>query len=374
MEAQGEEPVGWARLRAGTQSVAIPLAAIVASLLVFGGFVALFGKSPLEVFEQMFRGSFGTWFSFQNTLQRAAPLMLTALCTLLPARAGLIIIGGEGALVMGGLSAAAVSMALAGHSPLQVQVCMALAGILTGGIWIALSAGLRAYRGVNETICSLLLNYIAIAVFNHLVEGVLRDPASLNKPSTPPIADEIMFGNLPGLDVHIGLAFGLGACLLAYALMKWTVFGFSTRVVGGNPRAAQLAGLSVARVIVTVGFLAGAAAGLAGVVEVAAVHGSANAALVAGYGYSGILVAFLARQQPLAVIPVAILLGGIGASGGLLQRTFQLPDASTSVMQGILFLAILFSESLQGRQLFVLRRARAVVVTADADPSSVVSA
>jgi len=155
--------------------------------------------------------------------------------------------------------------------------------------------------------------------------------------------------------------------LLAYALMKWTVFGFATRVVGGNPRAAQLAGLPVARVIVTVGFLAGAAAGLAGVVEVAAVHGSANAALVAGYGYSGILVAFLARQQPLAVIPVAILLGGIAASGGLLQRTFQLPDASTSVLQGILFLAILFSESLQGRRLFVRRRTRAVVATLDAD-------
>jgi len=367
MEAQGEEAGGCSRLRAGTQSVAIPLAAIVASLLIFGAFVALFGKNPLEVFQQMFRGSFGTWFSFQNTLQRAAPLMLTALCTLLPARAGLIIIGGEGALVMGGLSAAAVSMALAGQSPLKVQVGMVLAGILAGGIWIALSAGLRAYRGVNETIGSLLLNYIAIAVFNHLVEGVLRDPASLNKPSTPPIADEIMFGNLPGLDVHIGLAFGLGACLLAYALMKWTVFGFATRVVGGNPRAAQLAGLPVARVIVTVGFLAGAAAGLAGVVEVAAVHGSANAALVAGYGYSGILVAFLARQQPLAVIPVAILLGGIAASGGLLQRTFQLPDASTSVLQGILFLAILFSESLRGRRLFVRRRTRAVVATLDAD-------
>jgi ABC-type uncharacterized transport system permease subunit len=367
MEAQGETAGGRSRLRAGAQSVAIPLAAIASSLLLFGAFVGLFGKNPLQVFEQMFRGSFGTWFSFQNTLQRAAPLMLTALCTLLPARAGLVIIGGEGALVMGGLSAAAVSMAMAGQSPLKVQLCMLVAGIVAGGIWVALAAGLRAYRGVNETIGSLLLNYIAIALFNHLVEGVLRDPASLNKPSTPPIADEIMFGNLPGLDVHIGLAFGLVACLLAYVLMKWTVFGFSTRVVGGNPRAAQLAGLPVARIIVTIGFLAGAAAGLAGVVEVAAVHGSANAALVAGYGYSGILVAFLARQQPLAVIPVAILLGGIGASGGLLQRTFELPDASTSVLQGILFLAILFSESLQGRRLFVRRRPRAVVATAEAD-------
>lgn len=353
----------WQRLRAAAASVAVPLAAIVASLLLFGVFVALFGKSPTAVFEQMFRGSFGTWFSFQNTLQRAAPLMLTALCTLLPARAGLVVIGGEGALVMGGLSAAAVSMVAAGHAPLAIQLGMVLGGVVSGGLWIALCAGLRAYRGVNETIGSLLLNYIAIAVFNHLVEGVLRDPASLNKPSTPPLPDAVMLGNLPGLDVHVGLAFGLAACVLAHALMKWTVFGFSTRIVGGNTRAAQLAGLPVARIIVIVGFLAGGAAGLAGAVEVAAVHGSANAALVAGYGYSGILVAFLARQQPLAVIPVAILLGGIGASGGLLQRTFELPDASTNVLQGLLFLAILFSESFQGRSLFLLRRAPAAAAT-----------
>jgi general nucleoside transport system permease protein len=105
---------------------------------------------------------------------------------------------------------------------------------------------------------------------------------------------------------------------------------------------------------------------------VAAVHGSANAALVSGYGYAGILVAFLARQQPLAVIPVSILLGGIGASGGLLQRAFQLPDASTSVLQGILFLSILFSESFQGRRLF--RRSRAPMVAGKASEGSVVSA
>jgi ABC-type uncharacterized transport system permease subunit len=367
------EPDRLTRLVASLRSAAIPVAAILASLALFGVFVTLFGQSPLGVFHQMFRGSFGTWFSFQNTLQRSAPLMLTALCTLLPARAGLIVIGGEGALVMGGLAAAMVSMALTGHaSPLAVQVCMVLAGLMLGGLWVALSTGLRAYRGVNETIASLLLNYIAIAVFNHLVEGVLRDPESLNKPSTPPIADEVMFGNLPGLDVHVGLAFSLAACLVAYFLMRWTVFGFTTRIVGGNPRAAQLSGLPVARVLVLVGLLAGASAGLAGVVEVAAVQGSANASLITGYGYSGILVAFLARQQPLAVIPVAILLGGIGASGGLLQRMFQLPDASTSVLQGILFLAILFSETFQGRRLLLRRRAPATL--AKPEQGSVVSA
>jgi simple sugar transport system permease protein len=131
--------------------------------------------------------------------------------------------------------------------------------------------------------------------------------------------------------------------------MKRTVFGFAASMTGGNMRAALLSGLRVKRLLVLTCFFAGAAAGLAGMVEVAAVHGRANASLVAGYGYTGILVAFVARQNPLGVIPVALLLGGIGASGGLLQRTFNLPDASVNVLQGILFMVILAAETLYGR-------------------------
>jgi ABC-type uncharacterized transport system permease subunit len=231
-----------------------------------------------------------------------------------------------------------------------VKVAMFVAGALMGGAWMAGAGLLRAYRGVNETISTLLLNYIAIALLNHLVEGPLRDPASLNKPSTLPIGDDNMLGNLPGLDVHWGLAFGLVACLLAWFLMQRTTFGFASRMVGGNVRAALLNGLPVRRLIVVATFLGGLTAGLAGAVEVAAIHGNANASLVTGYGYTGVLVAFIARGNPLGIIPVALLLGGIGASGGLLQRVFELPDATVNVLQGILFLAILFSDSLYGKR------------------------
>src|SRR6185503_7299214 len=115
-------------------------------------------------------------------------------------------------------------------------------------------------------------------------------------------------------------------------------------------RVALLNGLPVRKLIVTVTFLGGMAAGVAGAIEVAAIHGTANASLVTGYGYTGVLVAFIARANPIAAIPVAILLGGIGASGGLLQRVFELPDATVNVLQGILFLCILFSETLYGRR------------------------
>lgn len=326
--------------------VLLPTAAIAAALALFGVFVSFAGASPVDAWVILFKGAFGDWFSWQNTLQRAAPLMLTALCVALPARAGLTIIGGEGALLLGGLAAAALANAL----PLQglagtVTLCAAAA--VVGGAWIVLAGWLRQWRGVNETISSLLLAYVAIGLFKHLVEGPLRDPSSLNKPSTHALGETLRIGGIAGSDVHWGLVLGVLACVASALWLRWTPSGFSVRVVGGNLRAAQLVGLPAGRLILLACALGGAAAGLAGAVEIAAVHTNANASLIAGYGYAGILVAFIARHQPLAIIPVAILFGGFGAAGSLLQRRLGLPDASVLVLQGMAFVLVLASEALR---------------------------
>ena len=144
--------------------ILIPGAALIGALAVFGIFVALFGKNPLDLYFYMYQGAFGTWFSWQNTLTRAAPLILTALCTALPAQLGMVIIGGEGALLIGALAATGTALALPAMPPLVVQLAMVCAGMLGGGLWIMLAGGLRQYRGVNETISSLLLAYTAIAL------------------------------------------------------------------------------------------------------------------------------------------------------------------------------------------------------------------
>ncbi len=352
------------------EAAVIPLGAIASSFVLFGVFVAVAGASVTDVYYQMYRGAFGSWFSLQNTLLRAAPLMLTALCTALPAQLGLVIIGGEGALVLGALASVVAAHALASANPWVVLSAMAGAACVVGGAWIVLSGALRTFRGVNETIGSLLLNYIAIGVFKHLVEGPMRDPASLNKPSTRPIGDANALGSIPGMDVHWGLVYGVVACVLSYVLMRRTSFGFAARMIGGNVRAALLSGLAVRRITLVTCGCAGAAAGLAGMAEVAAVHGTANASLIVGYGYTGVLVAFLARQHPLAIVPVAVLLGGIGASGGLLQRAEHLPDAAVDVFQGILFVVILASEALRGRLRLALPsfgRSRAQIAPPDGE-------
>lgn len=337
------------RIAAVFDSVMLPMLALAGAVLLFGGFVWLGGVSPTETWVLLFKGAFGDSFSWQNTLQRAAPLMLTALCVAIPQRAGLMVIGGEGALILGGLACAGLPYVLTPPSGVAGTVMVLVASAAAGGAWIALAGTLRQYRGVNETISSLLMSYLAIGLFKHFVEGPMRDPSSLNKPSTLPLPETNLLGLMPGYEVHWGLVWGALACVVAGLWLFGSTHGFATRVVGGNARAARLVGLPSHRLIITACALGGGCAGLAGGIEVAAVHTNANASLIAGLGYTGILVSFVARHNPLAVIPVAILFGGFGSAGSLLQRRLELPDASVLVLQGFAFVLILASEALRGR-------------------------
>jgi simple sugar transport system permease protein len=345
--------VSHASLWRGLEAVALTAASILAALVVFGAFVAINGLEPFEVYRVLYLGAFGTRFSIETTLTRAAPLMLTALCVAVPAQAGLLVIGGEGALVVGGIATVLAGVGLTGAPPAVAIPLLLLAGAAAGAVWVAIPAALRQFRGVNETISTLLFNYLAIALLNHLVSGPIRDYSQTLKPTSWPIEHDFMIGTLPGWSVHWGLVVGVVSCLVAYLALRRTTFGFAMSILGGNLRAAQIAGLPVTILALIAAAVGGGAAGLAGAIEVTAVHGAASVSLVVNYGYAGILVAFLARQNPLAVIFVALLVGGISASGGLLQRRFGMPDAATAVLEGCIFLLVLASNTLYGRVRFL---------------------
>jgi simple sugar transport system permease protein len=338
------------KMRANSEYVAIPLLALAIAAALFALFLLAIGKSTVDFVSYVWRGGFGTAFSLQNTLQRSAPLILTALAVAIPARIGLIMIGGEGALVLGGFAAAALAIPMIGLVPPLITLpIMAVFAMIVGAFWVGLAGFLRYARGVNETISSLLLTYIGIAIMNFFVEGALRDVSNPNKPSTKPLGEAYMVGVIPGTEVHWGIVFGLALCFALYFLLERTTFGFAARVTGGNFRAALAQGLPVGRLIVACSAIAGACAGLAGFFEVAAIQGRANASLAAGYGFTGILVSFLARHNPLVIPPVAILFGGIVAAGGLIQRRMGLPDATVQVLEGLIFVVLLTSETLYGR-------------------------
>ncbi|CAE6792661.1 hypothetical protein R69658_04582 [Paraburkholderia aspalathi] len=268
---------------------ALPTAlAVLGTLLLFSLFLLVQGQPALDAIGLIFEGAFGSSFAWQSTLLRASPLMLTALCVALPAQVGLIVIGGEGALALGGMCAAIVPQMLPHGTPWLIATpLMAAAGMLAGGFWIGAVGALRQWRGVNETISSLLMSYIAIALFKHLVEGPLRDPASLNKPSTYPVPDAMMIGSIPGLDTHWGLFWGVVACIAAWVFVKFSTKGFAMRVVGGSHRAARLVGLPVNLLALAACILGGAAAGLGGMFEVAGGAGQRKCVLARGLWLRG---------------------------------------------------------------------------------------
>ncbi len=212
------EPVGpnaatseWAqRLRVQSEYVVIPLLAIAVAAAIFAVFLLAIGKSPVDFIAYVWRGGFGTAFSLENTLQRSSPLIMTALAVAIPARIGLIMIGGEGALVIGGFAAAALAIPMIGVvPPLITLILMAITAMAVGGFWVGIAGFLRYARGVNETISSLLLTYIGIAIMNFFVEGALRDISNPNKPSTKPLTHAYMVGAIPGTEVHWGIVAGV---------------------------------------------------------------------------------------------------------------------------------------------------------------------
>ncbi len=290
--------------------------------------------------------------------------MLTSLCTALPARLGLMIIGNEGFPGYGwhwGDDRWAVALLRKCGSITRAAPACLWPSSNFGAGWHGAS-GNRFWRRMDcDRWCIAPLSsgerddqqsvdeLHRDRLLNHLVEGPMKDPASLNKPSSFPIPEAYQISNIDHTRIHYGLIYGVVACIIAYFLIQRTTFGFAARTAGGNVKAARIAGLPVGKLTIIICFLAGSCAGLAGMVEIAAVQGQANASLVAGYGYAGILVAFVARYNPLAAIIVAVLLGGIINSGGALQRTFGMPDATVLVFQGLVFIAVLYSESLYGR-------------------------
>ena len=327
------------------EALLLPAGALAAALAVFGLFVWFGGGSPAQAWWLLFRGAFGDAFSWQNSLQRAAPLMLTALAVALPARAGLTVIGGEGALVLGALGCAGLPYLLPGLGGSAGTLAVLLAGALLGAMWVALAGALRQWRGVNETISSLLLGYIAIALFKHLVEGPMRDPASLNKPSTRPLGEGLRIGaiapdSLLG-DVHWGLGVGVALCLAAGLWLSFTASGFALRVVGGNARAARLVGLPTDRLIVLACALGGACAGLAGAVEVAGRTGYVTLDMSPGYGYTGIVIAMLAALNPLAVVAAAVFVAGVLVGADSMSRAVNVPTYIADVIVAASLLSVL---------------------------------
>lgn len=311
-------------------------------LVIFALFLLLVGVNPFTTYRMMLQSALGDLYGVSEVLIRATPFMLAGLATAVPARVGLVNVGAEGQLAIGALATATAAMLLGGSLPgLVIIPLLIMAGMIGGALWAGLAGWLRVRMQLNETIATLLLNYVATLTVAYCVHTFLKDPASFNWPFSPPLADQARFMTFGGTRLHWGVVLGPIAAALVWYLVTRTVWGLRMRVVGGNAQAARRAGLNVARIQLLAFLAAGALAGLAGMIEVAGVEGRLRPTTGAGFGYVGFLAAWMVGHHPLWLIASSLLLAVIAVSGDALQISASLPASSVNILMALVLIGVL---------------------------------
>ena len=328
----------------------VPLLSILVGLCFVGLFIAATGKSPLYIYGLMFEGAFGSAYGLSETVVKSIPLMLTGLGVALAFRMQLWNIGAEGQLYMGAFGATWLALNFPTWPAYLLLPGMLFMSFITGGIWGLLPAIPRAYFKVNETITTLLLNYVGILWVDYLVYGPWRDPKGFNFPMTAPFSENAILPALGDSRIHVGLIIGILAAVVLYIVLKYTKWGFEIRVSGESGAAAHYAGMNYIRNILLVMFVSGGLAGIAGMTEVSGITQRLQHGISPGYGYSAIIIAWLARLNPWAVVLVSFLFGGL-LVGGYSIQTSGFPAATVAMLQGAILFFVVGCEIFVGYRL-----------------------
>jgi len=323
------------------QGAAAVCAALVIAFMAGSVIFILLGVNPLHAYAAMGSGAFSSFDAFSEVLVKATPLIFTGLAVAAAAVMMLWNIGAEGQLVWGGIFAAGTALFLLPGTPAWLLVPMVLAASALGGmVWSLIPAFLKAQFKVNEILTTLLLNYVAIIYMEHLFYGPWRDPAGFGFPGTAQIPEAAQLLRFFETRVSFGFPLALLCAVVLYYLLNKSVWGYQVRVIGREQRAARYAGFNVKGKILAVMALSGAFAGMAGMVEVCGIHYRLQTGLAVGYGYDGIIVAWLAGLNPLAIPFAAILLGALFVGGEQLQSMLGLPSSISLILEGALLFGL----------------------------------
>ncbi len=331
--------------RSRTAAILVPVLSLVLALVMGGILLALAGANPFATYKAMLLGAFGTRYAVSETLVKAIPLMLTGLGVSIAFRMLFWNIGAEGQLAMGGFASAGFALFVAPNLPPWLGLPgVILAGFVAGAIWGVIPAALKAYIGVNEIITTLMMNYIAILWVEYLFYGPWKDPKGFGFPGTAEFPEFTWLPRFFGTRVHLGIVIAIIAAIALWIILARTKWGYEIRVIGENPNAARYAGINRARNILLVMLLSAGLAGLAGMGEVAGISHRLQKGLTVGYGYTAIIVAWLGKLNPWAVLLVAVLLAGLLVGGDQIQITMGLPASVALVLQGIILFLVLGGE------------------------------
>ena len=325
----------------------VPLGSLVTALVLGAIVLWITGKNPFDVYQRIFERGFAGKRAFSGALEMATPLAFTGLCAAVAFRMGLVNIGGEGQFYMGAVGASYVGISLGG-SPTGITIAlMCLGGMVFGSVYAAIVGVLRARFNTNEIITSLMMNYLAAIFLNYLIfnsKSFWRDPDSPQFPKGKTLNSRADWNtySIFGINLPVAFLIALLAGSAVWVLYKRTRFGFEVGILADSPKAARYAGIRTTSTIVIVMALSGALAGLGGAADVGNFRGllDAKGIQMAGYGYTGIVVAALARRNPLVTVVVAIFIGGLTKAGYALQGP-DFPSGLVGTLQGlILFTAV----------------------------------
>ena len=319
-----------------------PLIAIALALLVGAILILIAGANPIAAYTALIQHSLFTFFGFGDTLKKMTPLLFTSLGVMLALRGGLFNIGGEGQIYLGALGSTLVGLYFSGL-PALIHIPLALlAGFIFGGIWGLIPGYLKAVRGVNEVIATLLLNYIAVNLISYLVQNPLKE-ANAPSPYSPLIAESARLPAIfSGGFAHVGILLALIAAIIVWVLLELTPLGYQIMAVGFNPIASRYAGISVKRTVILVMVLAGGLAGLAGASEVMGLKYRLFEEVSPGFGFDAIAIAFLGRGSAIGVVLISLFFGALQSGARTMQSVAGVPVTIVYAIQGlmVLFIAI----------------------------------
>ncbi len=357
LEPRLKQPPRWYPVFLSLLSVAI-------ALLIGALILTIAGGDPWATYAYIAKASFGSLGVISDTLVKAIPLMLVGLACTLAFRMKLWNIGAEGQFFIGAFGASAVVLTplLPETAPTWLYIAtMVFFGALCGAIWGFIPGILKARFNVNEVISTLMMNYIAVSWNNYWIFAVWTEggfqmsrmfPKNAWLPRLTDFAAQVPL--FRGLTTHFGLVLALIAAVVVWLILYRSQWGYEIRLVGDNPRAAQYAGISIARNTVLVMMISGAIAGIAGMSEISGVVHRLQGAISPGYGFTGIIVAWLAKLNPFAIIPVSILFGALILAGREIQ-----PSGIPKMMNGIILVTLIASDFLLRYHIRIVRREEA---------------
>ncbi len=318
--------------------------AVLLSIVAAGLVILMMGYNPVEVFPSMVKGALGTEIRLQQTILKTIPLIVTSLGILVAFKMKFWNIGGEGQIIMGALAAAFVALKLnLGGLPRPLMLLlMALAAMIAGALWAFIPAFFKAKMGVNETIFTLMLNYIAIKYVTYLQFGPWKSVQSQGFPKVDPFPENALLPKLFG--IHIGWVIALALVVFVYVFINHTKKGFEITVVGESRETARYAGMNISSIIIVAMLFSGGLCGLTGMIQASAVEKTLAASLSGGYGFTAIITAWLARLNAIAVLFVCMAFAILLQGGAYIQISMQIPAAVADMMQGIILFFVLGSE------------------------------